>query len=76
MKKARILPVPAGAAGGYAWKWQDCAGKPTSADTFELYFDCVSDARLNGYTVELTYAAGDNAPGGAEFKLREKNVGA
>ena len=69
-----MFTVPA-AAGAFAWKWQDCDSGVTSATAFDLYFDCVSDARGRGYDVELTQAAGDNAPGGAGFRLRDKNAG-
>ena len=74
MKKAKIVSVPVASDSGYVWKWQDCDGSTASAETFERYFDCVSDARQRGYEVELTQAAGDKAPGGAELKLRDRNA--
>jgi hypothetical protein len=74
VKKAKTYTVPA-PGGLFVWKWQDCDTGATSEGAFQLYFDCVTDARGHGYTVELTEAAGDNAPGGAGFRLRDKNVG-
>ena len=74
MKKAKIVSVPAPSDSGYVWKWQDCDGTTASAQTFDRYFDCVSDARNRGYDVELPQAAGDKAPGGADFKLRDRNA--
>lgn len=72
MKKARIYAVTAATETGYAGRWKDDDSRATSADVYDLYFDCVDDARKRGYVVELTYAAGDNAPGGAGFRLRDR----
>jgi hypothetical protein len=74
MKKAKIYHVPAGNAGAYAWKWRAIETGPESA-AFERYFDCVTDARLQGYEVEATHAEGIKAPGGAAYKLRDRHTG-
>ena len=71
MKTAEIYPVPAGESPGYAWKWRATGQKVTAENTFRFYFDCVTDAREHGYTVELTYAHGETAPGGAAYVLRD-----
>lgn len=74
-KKAKICPVPQGAAVGYMWKWEDCSSpKISSSRSFEMYFDCLNDARLNGYEVELTHAIGATAPGGAAFRLFDRRT--
>ena len=70
MKRAEIYTVPAGREPGYSWKWRECGGTITSAESFPMYYECLSDARSHGYEVELTHAQGNTSPGGAEFKLR------
>ena len=69
MKKAEIYTIPAGHEPGYAWKWRSTDGRIISADTFQLYYDCVTDARKHGLEVELTRARGITAPGGAHYDL-------
>jgi hypothetical protein len=69
MKKAEIFATSAGEAPGYAWKWRCRASNATSDKSFPLYFDCVVDAREQGYEVELTRAQGLTAPGGAAYSL-------
>jgi hypothetical protein len=75
MKKARLCSIP-GTEGAFRWRWEECASDVksarTSARTFEHYFDCLVDARANGYDVDLTYAQGAKAPGGAGFNLSDK----
>ena len=70
MKRAEIVPVPAGHAHGYVWKWLCKEPKAESNTTFALYYDCLSDARKHGYEVELTHAQGLTAPGGAQHNMR------
>ena len=67
--KAEILPVPAGHANGYVWKWRCNEPKAESKTTFTLYYDCLSDARKHGYAVDLTQAHGLTAPGGAQHNM-------
>lgn len=74
MKKARMCSIP-GAAGAFSWRWEDCASDTKSSRTFEHYFDCLVDARHNGYDVDLTYAEGIKAPGGAAYRLSDNNFG-
>ena len=62
--KADIVPIPAGHAHGYLWKWRCAKSKAESKTAFTLYYDCVIDARKHGYDVELTHAQGLTAPGG------------
>jgi hypothetical protein len=69
MKNAEIFSVPSPDVNGYAWKWR-CADSATeSAQSFQLYFDCLTDAKRHGYKVELTSATGLTAPGGAQIGL-------
>ena len=70
MKKAQVYTIPAGQASGYVWKWRSAEGNAGSSQSFELYYDCVCDARSHGYEVDLTYAVGATAPGGADYNLR------
>ena len=69
MKTAEIYAVAAGDAAGYVWQWRCRDSKTNSTRSFPLYFDCVVDARENGYEVELTRARGTSAPGGAGYAL-------
>jgi hypothetical protein len=56
MKKAEIYPVAAGHSPGYAWKWRCATDKTQCKHAFLLYYDCVADAKKQGYLVELTQA--------------------
>ena len=69
MKRAEIVPVPAGHAHGYTWKWRCIDSKTVSKTDFALYYDCVTDARKHGFEVELQQAHGLTAPGGARQNL-------
>ena len=69
MKKARITSIPGPEGGDFLWRWEECSGTVKSPRTFEHYFECLVDARTQGYDVELTYASGVKAPGGAGFRL-------
>jgi hypothetical protein len=50
-----IYPVAAG-GGTFHWKWRGKDGKRKSERTFELFYDCVEDARDHGVDVDLTQA--------------------
>ena len=51
----------------YQWKWSCVEGKRKSASTraFDMFYDCVEDARSHGAEVDLEHVhkliAGDNA---------------
>lgn len=70
MKKAHICSKPSGHPPGFVWQWEAADGSAASRDRFDLYYDCVCDAREHGYEVELTHAHGNTAPGGADFRLQ------
>ena len=57
MKTCHIYPVSAG-GGAYQWKWRCVDGKRKSGSTraFDLFYDCVEDARNHGADVDLDHA--------------------
>jgi hypothetical protein len=65
-----IYPVAAG--GTFQWKWRGKDGKSTSERTFELFYDCVEDARQHGVDVDLTQAHLDIADDDHARKLVAK----
>jgi hypothetical protein len=50
-----IFPVAA-AGGTFHWKWRGKDGKRSSERTFELFYDCVEDARNHGVEIDLSQA--------------------
>jgi hypothetical protein len=50
--KARIVAVTARCANGYHWQWRADDGA-VSGREFDLFYECLSDARRAGYTVDL-----------------------
>lgn len=71
MKTCHIYPVPA-SEGAFQWKWRSTDGKHKSSRSFELFYDCVEDARGHGAEIDLDHA--HNAI--AEEKLNLKFVAA
>ena len=51
--KARIVPIPAPNVQGYRWEWRSEDGERVSTRAFELFYDCLCDARSSGYEVQL-----------------------
>jgi len=70
MKQARVVSVtnPGLAGFGYEWKWLTEDGRTQSSTTFAYFYECVEDARRNGFTVELVPAGALN--GGFELGLK------
>lgn len=62
MKTCHIYPV-ATVGGGYQWRWRSTDGrhKSSSARAFELFYDCVEDARNHGAEIDLDTAHRDIA---------------
>ena len=60
MKFAEIVSEPAAGSHGYVWRWR--AGNAVSATCFDFYYECVQDARRNGYEIHADSARGDSAP--------------
>jgi hypothetical protein len=56
VKTCHIYPVSAG-GGAYRWKWRCIEGKRKTGSTraFELFYDCVEDARNHGADVDLDH---------------------
>jgi hypothetical protein len=56
VKTCHIYPVSTG-NGAYQWKWRCVEGKRKSASTraFELFYDCVEDARNHGAHIDLDH---------------------
>ena len=52
-EKAIVRPVPARTEQGYRWQWRSVDGACVSANAFDLFYDCLDDARKHGYEVEL-----------------------
>jgi hypothetical protein len=54
VKSCHIYPVSAG-QGAYQWKWKCIEGKRQSGSSrsFELFYDCVEDARNHGVDIDL-----------------------
>lgn len=48
-----IYPVAA-AGGTFQWKWRGKDGRRKSERSFELFYDCVEDARDHGVVVDLS----------------------
>jgi hypothetical protein len=47
----QLFAVFADTPSGFTWRWQkERASVPVASAAFHYYFDCVSDARANGYT--------------------------
>ena len=57
MSICHIYPV-ASAAGArpFEWRWRCKDGKRKSSRAFELYYDCVEDARSHGVDIDLERA--------------------
>ena len=55
MKTCHIYPVPA-SGGGFHWKWRSTDGKRKSSRAFDLFYDCVEDARSHGAEIDLDHA--------------------
>jgi hypothetical protein len=53
MKIWKFFAVPASGTSRFGWRWrEENQGRPAreSEKAFDLYFDCVQDARDNGYS--------------------------
>jgi hypothetical protein len=62
-----VYPVPAG--GTYQWKWRSEDGKRRSSRAFELFYDCVEDARSHGNDVDVERAHQEIAGGKLNLKF-------
>ena len=51
VRRCRIYYIAAGQ--DLSWGWTSEDGRARSRDFFPLFFECVEDARVNGYYVDL-----------------------
>lgn len=51
LKRCRIYYIAAGQ--DLSWGWRSEDGQARSREFFSLFFDCVQNARTNGYYVDL-----------------------
>lgn len=49
LRPCEIYPVPSGSGNGYVWEWSAVGEAGKSNRCFELFFDCLDDARTQGY---------------------------
>src|SRR3954452_7456695 len=62
-----IYPVASGST--FRWKWRGKDGRCTSEHAFELFYECVEDARDHGVDIDLTQAHLDIADAAHESKV-------
>ena len=62
MKRAVIFSIPMTTSPGYCWRWRSLDGKTDSMEPFVYYYDCLANARANGYAVQPTDVFGENGP--------------
>ena len=63
-----VYPVPS-AAGAFQWKWRCKDGKQKSDRAFEMFYDCVEDARSHGGDVDLAKAHREISSANAGLKI-------
>lgn len=49
LRPCEIYPVPCGSGNGFVWEWSTVGEAGKSKRCFELFFDCLDDARRHGY---------------------------
>jgi hypothetical protein len=56
VKTCHIYPITTG-TGAYQWKWKCVEGKSKTGSTraFELFYECVEDARRHGAEIDLEH---------------------
>lgn len=71
MKPAAVLfSIPMTTTPGYCWRWRSVDGKTTSKGHFVFYYDCLSNAEANGYSVQRDAPRGNTAPGWGSLTSR------
>ena len=73
MKTCHIYPVPA-PGGTFHWKWRSDDGKRKSSRAFELFYDCVEDARSHGADIDLERAHTEIASAKLNTKIVAESV--
>ena len=51
--RVHVVAVPAPNVNGFRWQWRSEDGAAVSKRAFDLYYDCLDDARVHGYEVQL-----------------------
>jgi hypothetical protein len=49
LRPCEIYPIRTQCGHGYVWEWSAMAEEARSSRPFDLFFDCLEDARRNGY---------------------------
>lgn len=49
LRPCEIYPVASQAGHGYLWEWSAVADDARSRQPFDMFFDCLEDARRHGY---------------------------
>jgi hypothetical protein len=49
LRPCEIYPVPSGSGNGFVWEWSAVGEPGKSRRCFEMFFDCLDDARRHGY---------------------------
>ena len=49
LRPCEIYPVSTQIGHGYVWEWSAVADEAKSRRPFDMFFDCLEDARRNGY---------------------------
>jgi hypothetical protein len=49
LRPCEIYPVRTACGNGYVWEWSALERATKSRHTFDLFFDCLDDARTHGY---------------------------
>ena len=68
MRTCHIYPVAAN-GGTFHWKWRSEDGKRKSTRSFELFYDCVEDARSHGADIDLERAHAEIASAKLNAKI-------
>ena len=49
LRPCEIYPIRTQCGHGYVWEWAAVADEAKSKQYFDMFFDCLEDARQNGY---------------------------
>ena len=49
LRPCEIYPIGTQCGHGYVWEWSAVAEEEKSLQSFDMFFDCLEDARLHGY---------------------------
>ena len=60
LRPCEIYPVQVAFGHGYVWEWAAVDRATRSQRTFDMFFDCLEDARRNGY--EPHFLGGEHTP--------------